>query len=32
MLDLSPARIRELERQALATLRSRAEGLRIFLE
>jgi RNA polymerase sigma factor (sigma-70 family) len=32
MLDLSPARIRELERQALATLRTRAEGLRIFLE
>ncbi len=32
VLNLSPARIRELERQALATLRLRGEGLRIFLE
>ena len=32
VLNLSPARLRELERQALSTLRERGESLRVFLE
>ncbi len=32
VLNLSPARLRELERQALSALRERGESLRVFLE
>ncbi len=32
VLNLSPSRLRELERQALSTLRERGESLRVFLE